>query len=83
MNWTETSYAPLVCSTSQSDYSSTEVTLKSAEEVPLLAPLVTLTVIDGEIRVVKDEAPPDARLPNPASGLFKLANASALTDSLA
>ena len=45
-----------------------------------VSPMV-LTVIDGEIRVVKDESPPGARLPNPASGLFKLANTPALTDS--
>ena len=45
-----------------------------------VSPMV-LTVIDGEIRVVKDESPPGAQLPNPASDLFKLANAPTLTDS--
>ena len=45
-----------------------------------VSPMV-LTVIDGEARVVKDESPPGARLPDPASGLFKLANASTLMDS--
>lgn len=37
------------------------------------SPLV-FTVIDGEPRVVKDEVPPDAQLPNPASRLFDLAS---------
>ena len=42
---------------------------------------VVLTVIDGEARIVKDESPPGARLPDPASGLFRLANAPTLTKS--
>jgi len=48
---------------------------------PMEVPPLVLTVIDGEIRVVKDESPPGARLPNPASTLFKLANTSTLMDS--
>lgn len=39
---------------------------------------VIFTVIDGEARIVKDESPPGARLPDPASGLFRLANVSTL-----
>lgn len=42
---------------------------------------IVLRVIDGELRVVKDESPPGARLPNPNSRLFKLADELALTDS--
>jgi hypothetical protein len=41
---------------------------------PEESPLLVLTVIDGEPRLVKDEAPPDARLPDPSSRLFDLAN---------
>jgi len=43
-----------------------------------VAPIV-LTVIDGEPCVVRDEAPPGARLPNRNSRLFKLADIPALT----
>lgn len=92
MNWTTTSHSAREHSTSQSGYTTTEVWIESMGEmlIPLSsgvpqAPMeefpMVLTVIDGEIRVVKDESPPGARLPNPASGLFKLANAPALTDS--
>jgi len=45
---------------------------------PIEVSPVVLTVIDGEVRVVKDEAPPGAKLPNLASGLFDLANAPTL-----
>jgi hypothetical protein len=92
MNWTTTSHSTQGYHTSQPDHSATEVRIEPIGE--MLTPLssdalqspvdvfpMVLTVIDGEIRVVKDEAPPGARLPNPASGLFKLANAPALTDS--
>jgi len=34
------------------------------------------TVIDGEICEVKDEFPPNARMPEPSSGIFKLAEVS-------
>jgi hypothetical protein len=33
---------------------------------------VIVTVIDGEPRLVRDEAPPGARRPNPSSRLFDL-----------
>jgi hypothetical protein len=91
MNWTTTSHSSPERSTSQSDYTTTEVWIESAGEILALSPgmhqpsmevpPMVLTVIDGKIRVVKDESPPGARLPNPASGLFRLANAPALTDS--
>jgi hypothetical protein len=42
-----------------------------------VSPMV-LTVIDGEVRVVEDESPPGAELPNLASGLFDLADAPTL-----
>lgn len=94
MNWTTTSHSPRDYSTSQSGYTATEVWTESPGETliplssgepqpPMEVPRMVLTVIDGEIRVVKDEAPPGARLPNPASGLFKLANVSTLMDALA
>jgi hypothetical protein len=35
---------------------------------------VVLTVIDGELRVVKDEAPPEAEMPDPDACFFELAN---------
>lgn len=34
------------------------------------------TVIDGELCEVKDESPPGARMPEPSSGIFKLAEVS-------
>lgn len=46
---------------------------------PIEVPPLVLTVIDGELRIVRDEPPPGARLPNPASRLFKLADGLALT----
>ena len=87
MNWTQTIYSPL---TSQSDFSSTEVTLEPTGEPPVFfdsgAPQspfgtaeVILTVIDGELCIVKDETPPGARLPNYNSRLVKLADTPALT----
>jgi hypothetical protein len=42
---------------------------------------IVLTVIDGELRVVRDESPAGARLPNYNSRLFKLADELALADS--
>jgi len=92
MNWTTTSHSAREHFTSQSGYTATEIWIEpigevliplgsGEREVPMEASSMVLTLIDGEIRVVKDESPPGARLPNPASGLFKLANVPALTDS--
>lgn len=92
MNWTTTSHSAREQSTSQSGYTATEIWTEpvgemlmslgsGGREAPMEVSSMVLTVIDGEIRVVKDEAPPGARLPNPDSDLFKLANAPALTDS--
>ena len=94
MNWTITSYSPREYPTSLSDYTSTEIRIEPIGEMPIPlnsdgprlpmeVPPMVLTVIDGEIRVVKDESPPGALLPNPASALFKLANTSTLMDSRA
>lgn len=91
MNRTTTSWSTREYSASQSGYTTTEIwidptgenlipPISDAPQSPVEAILV-LTVIDGEARVVKDESPPGARLPDPASGLFKLANASTLMDS--
>ena len=42
-----------------------------ANALERLAPTALLTVIDGEPCLVRDCAPPGAKLPNPDSGLFK------------
>jgi len=48
-----------------------------ADALERIAPTVVLTVIDGEACIAKDEMPPGAKLPNPDSGLFKLAQETA------
>ena len=47
-------------------------------EPPIEAAPVTLTVIDGQLRVVRDQSPPGAVLPNYASSLFEFAAEPAL-----
>ena len=50
-------------------------------QAPVKVHPVVFTVIDGEARIVKDECPPGAQLPDPASGLFRLASAPTLAES--
>ena len=51
-------------------------------ESPIEMSPMVLTVIDGEVRIVRDESPPGARILNFESALFKFAGDPPQVDSL-
>jgi hypothetical protein len=96
LNWTGTNYLQPQYSTSSSGYSVTEFEAGFAAAEHVRADSITpelfgetvqvvFTVIDGELCLVKDEAPPGARLPGAQlfSRLLEFADALAPTEPAA